>query len=205
MLNRSNTTAAALLFAVALLLQGCTDAPPRPLHLTPAPTHSNPPATNTAEPPLPRQIPVSIVSTDAEVFAAATAAYSGYIRLDEELLKDRNLPPEAMLRWTTPDFGASEMRELRRSRAAGGHLVGKLFVSGFYLLSRQNAGGKVRALLFACADASQSRFLDSNGRNARDPKSALRVAVEVDLRQMAAGTSPLVVNGVDGVARVGKC
>ncbi|NEM90846.1 hypothetical protein [Galbitalea soli] len=189
----------------SILIAGCSDAPPRPLHLSPPPTHSITPTTNPAEPPLPRQIPVSVASTDADVFAAAAAAYTGYVKVDEELLKDSKLPASAMLGWTTPQFGASEIREVSKSRDAGRRLVGNLSVSEFHLLSRKNVDGRVRAVLFACADASHSKYLESNGRNARPADAALRIAVKVDLRQLNAGSANLLVNDVIGVARVGKC
>ncbi|NEM90848.1 hypothetical protein [Galbitalea soli] len=146
-----------------------------------------------------------MASTDAEVLAAATNAYTGFVMIEDRLLQNSREPAGSLMAWATPQFGASEQRELQKARNAGEHLVGRLYVSGFDLLSRKNVAGAVRAKLFACADATHSQYLDSNGRNARNPKSALRVAVEVDLRQLVVGASPLLVNGVDGVARVGRC
>ncbi|NEM90843.1 hypothetical protein [Galbitalea soli] len=205
MLSRSNATAAALLLTLALLLQGCTDAPPRPLHLTPAATHTIASATTAAEPPLPRQLPVSVASTDAEVLAAATNAYTGYVLAAERLMHGSDTDLQILRDWTTTKFGDSEIEGTRAWLAKGKRLVGASVVSDFHLLDRQSKGGVVIAVVFSCVDLSHTRVVTKTVQPTARPSDTTKLTMQVSVRQSQPGVARLAVDGVVALAKVDRC
>ncbi|NEM90844.1 hypothetical protein [Galbitalea soli] len=189
----------------SILIAGCSDAPPRPLHLSPPPTHSSAPTTTAAEPPLPRQIPVSVASTDAEVLAAATNAYTGYVMLVDRLMHRTETNLALVLDRTTPAFGASDVRDGRAWLAKPQRLIGNTLVSHFYLIDRANSHGRVTATLIACVDTTQSKVVDRKGITIVGESVQDRKTFLIELRERTTGVSELLIDSNTADAVVDRC
>ncbi|NEM90841.1 hypothetical protein [Galbitalea soli] len=184
----------------SILLAGCSDAPPRPLHLTPAPTH-------TAEqqvPPAPREI--SLRSTDSEVLASATAAFSGYVAASDQLSANPHLGLRTLAPWVTHDMYLAESADFDRSVKSGERLVGATRLSQFVVQGKpRQMGTELLVNLFVCMDISDVAHVGASGEKLPRTGPLVTFVVRVVLAQSPATAHRLAVKEVDGWARADHC
>ena len=128
---------------IAIALAGCSAQPPAPKEATAAPEQK------------------PLFATDAEVLAAAEAAYANYLEVSDQIARDGGANPERLKGLLSGDQYQSEVTSYQNYVSKGIHSSGQMTFDSLHIASSDSQN--VSAYL--CLDSSQSRVIDSAGND----------------------------------------
>jgi hypothetical protein len=177
MRNASAVAALVIGLAIAVALAGCLQPPP--------------PVIPTAEPTA-----APVFTSDAAALAAAKKAYVAYVAASDAIGNDGGSNPQRIAQWVTPSRLKTETKEFDAFSKTGEHLEGKSVISHFALQQvDQSQSGVVTISAYVCDDVSASRLIDGSGLDVTPSARREVVPLQVNLRNLSAGSHHLVIEG----------
>ncbi len=140
------------LAAITLLLAGCVPADPR---VTPVPIPSSTP----------------LFANDADALAAATDAFTEYLRVSDQILQDGGAQPERILGVTTARVGKVETAGFKKFKASGYRGTGSTTFSKASLerFDSNSPDGQSVVAIYICVDVSGTDVLNPSGQSVISP------------------------------------
>lgn len=173
--------AAAAGGVLALVLVGCMGAP----EATPTPV-----STETAAEP--------IFASDEEALAAAEQAYKRFGELSDKLSADPTADTSVIESALTPAYFPEFVESLTEFRSSGLSTSGGVTFTDFNLAENAvDPDGIAAVQIYACADYSSYRFLNSAGSDVTPTERPLEVTMLVQLRGTEAASKMLVVDSTE--------
>lgn len=143
---RLATTVTVAVLMVAL--SGCVTSPPVASLAPPSPSTS------------------SAFGSDAEVLAAATAAYLHYLQVSDLVGNDGGKNAERLEPLVTQKYWRIEKKDNEELLFSGHKIQGSLRIQPPKLQSnREESGGATRVGMYVCLDGSASRIIDANAND----------------------------------------
>lgn len=105
----------------------------------------------------------------ADVLAGATAAYSRYLVLADQILADGGLAPERIENVASPEFAKQFSSEVAQYSSAGLKTVGATTTKSVELQSWSSSGGLLQVSLYICEDVSGVDVVDASGASVVSP------------------------------------
>jgi hypothetical protein len=134
-------TSLALAGALLFWLAGCASVPTAPQVGSSSP----------ASPPL-------LFTSDAEALAAATAAYSKYLEVSDQIARDGGANPERLKPFVSPELFVTEAASFEKLQQRGLRGTG----SSSFSNSRVQSSG-TSTFIYLCLDTSKTALLNSQG------------------------------------------
>lgn len=164
---RSGRGAAVALAAVAVLALSACTAPANSGPVTPPSASASPRAT-------------AVFGSDEEALAAATAAYSAYLAMSDQIAQEGGRNPERMRQVASGQALRAELDGFREFSLAGARSVGSTTARG-HRLQRVEAGAQAAILIYVCDDVSGVDVRDAAGRSLVAPNRPSVTPFEVRL------------------------
>lgn len=178
---RSGRGAAVALAAVAVLTLSACTAPANSGPVTPPSASASPRAT-------------AVFGSDEEALAAATAAYTAYVAVSDQVAREGGARPQRLSSVVAPSLLNEELSSYIDLRSSGRRLTG---ASTFDSIRLQGAprviDGLVTLSAYVCADVSKTDVVDSNNRSVLDPSRRTRYPIEVQFVGDRPGSVKLLV------------
>jgi len=137
--------------------------------------------------PTSAQTSTPVFASDEEALAAATAAYTEYLRVEDLIAQDGGATPERMKDLVTPEWLNHETATFGDFAKTGHKQVGSSVLKNFTLQSYEDsgkAGGQISA--YVCVDFSGTSFVDAGGADVTPAGRPTNGSLEVVL---STGTS----------------
>jgi hypothetical protein len=139
-----------------------------------------------------------LFASDEEALAAATAAYAEYQAVSDAIAVDGGSDSARMAEVVTDDNLAVSVEGYDWFRERGAHLVGESQFDSVELQAvADNGDGTAVITVYLCADVSQTRLVDQDGRDLTPPDRPERLPLEVDVAVDAREPSSALVERSD--------